>query len=168
MRRYVTIIVSATVALSISMVGTGVVPGVLQAPTVAHAAGCSGTGCDGTDPVSTGCVYSSIRVLGAAIKNAEGGQIGEVYVDYSTGCQTKFAEVDNYIQSYSVPIVAETDSRDGFSRDNTVDGSFTKVYAPQYYSPQGQNCSGRGGVSAYGAIDAGPDNIGDAQTDYYC
>lgn len=165
MRHSVTIVA----AICLTLVALGANPGaggLAQGPAVVQAATCSGTGCDNTNPITTDCwAEGGVRVLGAAINNQYGGQIGEVYVDYSTTCKTKFVEVISYIYSNYVSSMAE--SKSGWSRQSSS-SSVSDVFSPQYYSPQGQNCSGRGSVRGTGFIDQYGGSSGQTITNWYC
>jgi Protein of unknown function (DUF2690) len=54
---------------------------------------CSGHGCDGKDPESTGCASTAITAEYANIFDAYAERIGQLQLRYSTACRTVWARV---------------------------------------------------------------------------
>jgi hypothetical protein len=65
-------------------------------PTAA-AVSCSGTGCDGGDPVNSGCGNSSVTSQHISTPK------GDFYLKYSTVCKTNWVLVPNYAGGSSRP-----------------------------------------------------------------
>ena len=68
--------------------------------TPAHAAtaavSCSGRGCDGKDPVSSGCSSTAITAEDREIITSDGrGVTGVIQLRYSTACRTVWARIIN-------------------------------------------------------------------------
>lgn len=61
-----------------------------------QAAGCSGTGCDGKDPMAMGCSGDAYTVTSANI-NSSGQTIGRVDLRWSPNCQTNWGRVVSYV-----------------------------------------------------------------------
>ncbi len=57
-------------------------------PSLIRAATCSGNGCNGLDPYSTGCAASLYTVAVASV-----GNIGSVELEYSATCQTNWEQI---------------------------------------------------------------------------
>ncbi|MFS8096276.1 YjfA family protein [Lentzea alba] len=63
---------------------------VLLAAPDAQAASCSGTGCNGKDPVAAGCSSTSVADTAAMFKG------GTAELRWSAGCKTNWVRVSNY------------------------------------------------------------------------
>jgi Protein of unknown function (DUF2690) len=61
---------------------------ILGTSPLVRAATCSGNGCNGLDPYSTGCAASMYTIVVASV-----GSIGHVELEYSTICQTNWDQI---------------------------------------------------------------------------
>src|SRR5215472_553593 len=111
--------------------------GIFFAPAPAALAGttCSGTGCNGQDPVQTGCgnIYAGPWDDAQRVSDLEGmydlntgAQVGWIWLDYSAACGT------NWIEGY-------------FSDGNPNDGSYVVTRVEGTY--------GNSGLYGYGPVD---------------
>jgi Protein of unknown function (DUF2690) len=113
-----------------------------SAATPAQAAGCSGMGCDGQDPVQTGCVNGAYTVASDYIYYF-GTVIGRVDLRYSPTCETNWTRVISYIgPQYLDAVVTEEDI--GYHLNENLD-NVTNVYTDMIYAPS-PICAQGGGI----------------------
>jgi hypothetical protein len=77
----------------------------------ATAATCSGSGCNGTDPQSTGCASSAITAEETSIISKSGVLVGYVDLRYSTACKTAWARTVDYYSSSGGSDVVRSDGK---------------------------------------------------------
>lgn len=65
--------------------------------TLAHAATCSGYGCDGLDPNATGCSTGANDTASTYLYNASGSIVGLLELRYSPTCGTNWSRVTSYV-----------------------------------------------------------------------
>ncbi|MGH3175505.1 MAG: DUF2690 domain-containing protein [Streptosporangiaceae bacterium] len=98
----------------------------------AQAAGCSGRGCDGGDPVQTGCVTGAYTVASDYIYYL-GTVIGRVDLRYSPVCETNWTRTISYIGPQSLDAVV-TEEDIGYHLNEYLD-TVTSVYTDMIYAP---------------------------------
>lgn len=101
----------------------------IQVPVSTYAATCSGTGCNGKDPQSSGCASGATTVATAYFTG------GYVELRWSATCQTNWARVvstsgNKYLKAYIVQ------QNVGELYASNVYGQST--YSPMKYAPTGQ------------------------------
>lgn len=104
-------------------------------PASTFAAGCSGRGCDGTDPQSTGCSANSFTVVTRAIREYRTGQqIGIVELRYSPSCGTNWTRTTNWVSATTLwaTITRISSSVDEYQ---TIKGPFKQIWSKQVYAP---------------------------------
>src|SRR5437879_8300061 len=70
----------------------------------AHAAAlvtCSGSGCNGQNPVTTGCNSGAGSLDNAIVTDSAGYIIGQVFLDWSSTCQTNWAYGDRVASGWT-------------------------------------------------------------------
>jgi Protein of unknown function (DUF2690) len=121
---------------------------------------CQGDGCDGLDPLATGCNNGAYTARTTVIQNEQGNNIGEVDLRFSPTCGTNWARVISYIGSTTLtPIIERNDGlaycwpnippQDGVTSDCTLHHSTTGVRAWTFmvYSPQPNTAFAIGSVA---------------------
>jgi hypothetical protein len=99
----------------------------------AHAAECSGMGCDGQDPVQTGCVNGAYTVATDDIYDNNGAVIGRVDLRYSPTCETNWTRTISYIGPQTLDAVVTRDDI-GYHLNEYLD-NVTNVYTDMIYAP---------------------------------
>jgi hypothetical protein len=89
-------------------------------PPVA-AAGCSGTGCDGKDPVQMGCSGDAYTVNSADIRNSSNQVIGRVDLRWSPSCKTNWGKVVSYVGSANLFVMLT------YCNDSEVSGTYYQL-----------------------------------------
>jgi Protein of unknown function (DUF2690) len=99
-------------------------------PSVALGVTCSGSGCNGTSPETTGCAASASTLASHQIYDRyTGANIGYVELRGSSVCKTRWARTTSRIGSQ--PLLEEVDRSDGkFYMDQDI---ATSGYSPQVY-----------------------------------
>lgn len=100
----------------------------LVAPSPAMAVTCSGSGCTGQDPLSTGCSADAITLTTEYVY----GTYGASYVEnrWSPTCKTNWARV-NWINT-SVRAVQGNGYTQGYSSNNGTNAWSKMIYSPVY------------------------------------
>jgi len=113
------------------------VPTAVLLPTVT----CSGNGCTGQDPNTTGCSATASTVLSHLILNGINQQIGLIELRFSSTCKTNWARTTSFINAVPMGAIVE--------RARGIDGSFafecnpatcndttaTSVFTPMVWAP---------------------------------
>lgn len=107
---------------------------VLISPIPARAAGCSGTGCNGKDPIAMGCSNDAYTVTSADIKNGSGQTIGRVDLRWSPSCQTNWGRVVSYVGSANLFVMLTDCSRNEISGTYYQLAGTTSVYGDMRYN----------------------------------
>lgn len=98
----------------------------------AQAAGCSGMGCDGQDPVQTGCANSAYTIASDYIYRL-GIVIGRVDLRYSPTCETNWTRTISYMGPQTLDAVV-TEEDIGYHLNEYLD-NVTNVYTDMIYAP---------------------------------
>lgn len=118
--------------------------GIYDWMTTRATGGCSGTGCNGKDPATTGCSDSAYTVQSTPIiKN--GAQIGTVDMRYSPKCGTNWTRTDSSVGSGNLQ-ASIVRVRDGYQQSATA--SATVVWTGMLYAPT-DSTYGRGCINGY-------------------
>lgn len=120
---------------------------------------CYNTGCDGTDPVATGC-SSSAYVATSGYISYNGSTYGQILNMYTTGCATNYARDYMYSGTQGMTWSAQTCRPD-------VNGTCASVFVSNQYYPY-MYANQLGGlnvcVTAYGSVDLSyADAVGSSQ-----
>lgn len=91
--------------LGMALLMLGMVFTALGSATPARAASCSGTGCNGQDPIATGCNSDAYTVTSANIKNLQNQVVGRVDLRWSPTCQTNWARAVSNVGSTNMFVV---------------------------------------------------------------
>lgn len=120
----------------------------LSAPT-ANAA--SGTGFDGTDPISTGCVNSGQLISERAVNTWQGENAGTVQVWYSSACGTNWVRTwtryDEGNSNKNIERPAQNGLHAFAEHEGDLGGGWS--YSMQVYAP------GSTQIRVWGSIDTG-------------
>ena len=120
---------------------------------------CGGDGCDGLDPIATGCVNDAYTARVAYIQDPQGNTIGEVDLRFSPTCGTNWARVISYIGTTTLsPVILRNDGLaycwpnvpfDGMVGDCFLNHSTTnlRAWTAMVYSPQPNTAFAEGCVS---------------------
>ena len=126
--------------------------------------GCSGNGCNNTDPASTGCASSSSTNSVYQVGNAAALSGGEVQLMYSSGCGTNWSRVSSLSGGvhYIWAQINRASGTDGGALSYSASwgpsiGTITIFYSNQVYSPHNA-------AQACGTFNVGGPN---ACTNYY-
>ncbi|NJO81708.1 MAG: DUF2690 domain-containing protein [Blastochloris sp.] len=108
---------------------------------VIQAAGCSGMGCNGKDPIAMGCANDAYTVTSAEI-TSNGSTIGRVDLRWSPSCQTNWSRVVSYVGGTNM-FVMLTDCA-----GNELSGTYYQAYGTSVYGDMRYNTT----VRALGAF----------------
>lgn len=111
----------------------------LSAMLPAQAATCSGMGCDGQDPVQTGCANGAYTVASDYIYQW-GVAIGRVDLRYSPACETNWTRTISYIGPETIDaVITRDDIKEHFDEylENVTNVFTDMVYAPSPVCAQG-------------------------------
>ena len=104
---------------------------------------CSGTTCNNTDPVVTGCSADATTLLSSSL-NYNGQQIGEVDERYSPTCQTYWSKVELYSSdnnAWTLTAQECTDDYGGYCADPYSSNTVSEVYSNQLYLSTSSVCA---------------------------
>lgn len=99
----------------------------------AHAAGCSGTGCDGRDPIQAGCASDAYTAISDYIYNSVGNAVARVDLRYSPSCGTNWARTVSLIGPQHIDAVV-TRNDIALHYDEYL-YNVTNVYTDMIYAP---------------------------------
>jgi hypothetical protein len=109
------------------------------------AATCSGNGCNGTSPETTGCAATaSTYAYKWIFKNNTLTRVGKAELRHSSACGTWWTRITSSVGAATLyeAVFCGTHSY------SDVDYGATSGYSPQVYSPSGSVCPGLGGSGA--------------------
>lgn len=99
------------------------------------AAGCSGSGCNGQDPIAMGCANDAYTARSQALYRA-GEQIGTVEMRWSPSCQTNWARASFIYGATNPTVELWTPNVNGSKvQSYTYTGTTYSVYGNMYYAP---------------------------------
>ncbi len=136
--------IALILALFTALVGGTVV---LAVASPAMAATCSGNGCNGLDPIATGCQNSYTQLVGSSeIKNGS-THYGWIDLRYSPTCGTNWSRVRSDIgtQNLEAFIIRTSDNL-----AYTESGYFQIAWTNMVYAPTVTACA-QGTINLYGA-----------------
>jgi hypothetical protein len=128
--------------------------GVAGVAIPASAAGCSGFGCDGQDPVATGCANSAVTVASVNIWNwNQSVLLGRVDMRWSNSCHTNWARTVSYVNP-GEPFAEINRTSDGAVKDSQFGADGGTVWSPLLYG-QGKCTWAYGQISLMGSNQTG-------------
>lgn len=108
------------------------VAGTLVTAGPAQAATCSGYGCDGTDPIATGCASGTVTNTGTTyITNSAGQRLAYLELRYSVACGTNWGRITQVGSTSSIYVYAYRPSP--YASTYTYGGAGSNYYGDQLY-----------------------------------
>ncbi len=131
MRRFFTLLISATLLAALFAAYTGVTR--ISASTaqhlLPHVITCSGDNCNGLDPIATGCVLDAITVK-ASIRGIVSFRTGTIQLRFSPTCGTNWGRVLSSVGNAQLTVSIRRDDGLFFF---TV-GSGTRLWSPMVFA----------------------------------